>query len=130
MCDDECQNAQYLANAKEEAAEAQNIILLVTFFLLVCLVYVTGLIVWVWCNRNPSDGINAIQQTDRLALKNQSGHCRSRLSGKYLNGGSSVDSGMLLLLGALVKQQCPLHHHHHPQHLPPAAAAAAAEVYN
>lgn len=71
MCDAECQ-AQFEANAKEETAEAENIILLVTFFLLVCLVYITGLIVWVWCNRSPNEGLNAVQQTDRLSLKSNS----------------------------------------------------------
>lgn len=60
MCDAECQ-AQFLANAEENAAEAENIVLLVTFLLLVCLVYVTGLIVWVWCNRSPEEGLNIKQ---------------------------------------------------------------------
>ena len=41
MCDAECQT-RMLAKAKEEAAEAENIVLLVTFFLLVSLVYITG----------------------------------------------------------------------------------------
>ena len=31
--------------------EPENIVLLVVFVLLVALVYVSGLIVWVWCNR-------------------------------------------------------------------------------
>ena len=68
---EDCQPATQLMEdtAKEESSEAENIILLITFLLLVCLVYITGLIVWVWCNRNPKDGLNAVQQTDRVALR-------------------------------------------------------------
>ena len=71
MCDEDCQRTTQLMedNAKEDSSEAENIILLITFLLLVCLVYITGLIVWVWCNRNPKDGLNAVQQTDRVALR-------------------------------------------------------------
>ena len=73
MCDSSgCQDAAKLENLEEETAEAENIILIITFLLLVCLVYVTGLIVWVWCNRNPDEGLNAVQQTDRLAMRSSS----------------------------------------------------------
>ena len=44
MCDAECQASRLMENAKEETAEVQNIILCITFLLLVCLVYITGLI--------------------------------------------------------------------------------------
>jgi len=111
MCDAECQ-AEFVAKSKEEAAELENIVLLVTFFLLVCLVYITGLIVWVWCNRNPDEGLNAVQQTDRVALKSgtrsssmvMAGHSSSH-TGRH-NGHSGLDGGILLLLGALIEQQC------------------------
>jgi hypothetical protein len=111
MCDAECQ-AEFVAKSKEEAAELENIVLLVTFFLLVCLVYITGLIVWVWCNRNPDEGLNAVQQTDRVALKSgtrsssmvMAGHSSSH-TGRH-NGHSGLDGGILLLLGALIGQQC------------------------
>lgn len=116
MCDAECQ-AEFVAKSKEEAAELENIVLLVTFFLLVCLVYITGLIVWVWCNRNPDEGLNAVQQTDRVALKSGTrsssvvlaGHSSSSSSGQYLRGHpgqTGLDGGILLLLGALIEQQC------------------------
>ena len=35
-----------------DEVEAENIVLLVVFLLLVALVYFSGLIVWVWCNRS------------------------------------------------------------------------------
>lgn len=38
MCDAECQ-AEFVAKSKEEAAELENIVLLVTFFLLVTIVF-------------------------------------------------------------------------------------------
>jgi hypothetical protein len=54
----------------------------------VCLVYITGLIVWVWCNRNPDEGLNAVQQTDRVALKSG-----TRSSSMVMAGHSSSHSG-------------------------------------
>ncbi len=110
MCDAECQ-AEFLANAKEEAAEAENVIFLVTFFLLVGLVYVTGLIVWVWCNRSPPEGLmqnnSGLKSSQLWGNSNQSNSCASqylRPSGEQgLNG---LNGGILLLLGALIQQQC------------------------
>ena len=55
----------------------------------VCLVYITGLIVWVWCNRNPDEGLNAVQQTDRVALKSG-----TRSSSMVMAGHSSSHSGL------------------------------------
>lgn len=66
-CDSKCQ-AQILANAKKEQ-ETENIVIAITFVLIICLVYITGFIVWVWCNRIPNGGISAVPQTDRVALK-------------------------------------------------------------
>ena len=54
----------------------------------VCLVYITGLIVWVWCNRNPDEGLNAVQQTDRVALKSG-----TRSSSMVMAGHSSSHTG-------------------------------------
>ena len=54
----------------------------------VCLVYITGLIVWVWCNRNPDEGLNAVQQTDRVALKSG-----TRSSSMIMAGHSSSHTG-------------------------------------
>ena len=85
MCDTECQ-AQMLAEAENSTAEGENIILLVTFFLLVTLVYLTGLIVWVWCNRNPQNGLSAVQQTDRLTFKT-SHRAGTAHQGQYLKVG-------------------------------------------
>ena len=66
-CDSKCQ-AQILANAKKEE-ETENIVIAITFVLIICLVYITGFIVWVWCNRIPNGGISAVPQTDRVAQK-------------------------------------------------------------
>ena len=66
-CDAECQ-AQILADAKNEE-ETENIVIVITFICIISLVYITGFIVWVWCNRSPSNGLNAVAQTDRVAMK-------------------------------------------------------------
>lgn len=100
MCDAECQE-QFDANAKEEASEAENVILLITFILLVGLVYITGLIVWVWCNRNPIDGVGAISQTDRVSMKSTALQPLPSLKSSV-----GLEGGVLLLLGALIQQQC------------------------
>ena len=69
-CDSECQ-AQILADAKNEE-ETENIIIVITFIMIISLVYITGFIVWVWCNRIPTNGLNAVAQTDRVAMKSNS----------------------------------------------------------
>ena len=69
-CDSKCQ-AQILANAKHEE-ETENIIIVITFVFIISLVYITGFIVWFWCNRSPKEGLNAVAQTDRAALKSNS----------------------------------------------------------
>jgi hypothetical protein len=101
MCDAECQ-AQVITNANMEAAEAENVILLIAFLLLISLVYVTGLIVWVWCNRNPAMGISAVPQTDRIAIRASN----IRRCGQAVRPRGGVDGGVMLLLGALMQQQC------------------------
>ncbi len=107
MCDAECQ-AQFLANAKEEAAEAENVIFLVTFFLLVGLVYITGLIVWVWCNRSPPEGLmqnnSGLKSSQVWGNSNQT----NTSTGQYMraSGSQGLNGGILVLLGALIQQQC------------------------
>ena len=89
-CDSKCQ-AQILANAKKEE-ETENIVIAITFILIICLVYITGFIVWFWCNRIPEGGISAVQQTDRVALKStltaNGGHLsHSKVSRKWASNG-------------------------------------------
>ena len=80
---------------------------------------------WVWCNRNPEEGLNAVQQTDRVALKSGTRSSSvvmagtSSSAGQYLRGGQSsgLDGGILLLLGALIEQQCQERLNCHRNHL-------------
>ena len=72
-------------NCMTSLSEIQS---LINYLFQVCLVYITGLIVWVWCNRNPDEGLNAVQQTDRVALKSG-----TRSSSMVMAGHSSSHSG-------------------------------------
>ncbi len=54
MCDKDCEGRII---ADSSVIEAENVILMLVILLLLSMVYVTGLIVWVWCNRNPTNGI-------------------------------------------------------------------------
>ncbi len=108
MCDADCQ-ARIIANADSEVIEAENVILLLVFFMLVSLVYVTGLIVWVWCNRNPTNGISAVAHTNVVAQRRAAAHGRSQVShgGYGPVAGVRNDSAdeLLLVLGALMDER-------------------------
>ena len=113
MCDEECK-AKIMANAESEIVEAENAVFLIVFFLLVTLVYITGLIVWVWCNRNPTDGLSAVPHTNVVAQRERILNGRNGLNPcPYSTYNSLHHKEVLLMLGALIGERQPKCHLHH-----------------